>query len=162
MSQDVVDVMQLENKKYFMNEALKEAKKSYNKNETPIGAVVVYDNKIIARAHNLRESKSDSTCHAEVLAIKKACKKLGSWRLEDCDIYVTLEPCVMCAGAMIQSRIRKCYYGASNERFGVHRGPINIFDVEFNHKVEIEGGIMFEECSELISIFFKKIRNNKL
>ena len=163
MNQDVVDVMQLEDKEYFMTEALKEAKKSYDKNETPIGAVVVYDNKIIARAHNLRESKNDSTCHAEVLAIKKACKKIGSWRLENCDIYVTLEPCVMCAGDMIQSRVRKCYYGAKNERFGVHAGPINLFDVEFNHKVEIEGGILKEECSTLISDFFKKLReNNKL
>ena len=149
MNQDIV----------FMKEAIKQAKKAELIDDVPIGAVIVYNNKIIARAHNLRESKNDSTCHAEVLAIKKACKKLGSWRLEDCDIYVTLEPCVMCAGAMIQSRIRKCYYGAKNDRFGVHVGPINLFDVEFNHKVEIEGGIMALECSKLISEFFKNLRN---
>ena len=161
MNLDVVSAMLLEDKEYFMNEALKEAYKSYKKGETPIGAVVVYNNKIIAKAHNLRETKNDSTLHAEVLAIKKACKKLGSWRLEECDIYVTLEPCVMCAGAMIQSRIRKCYYGASNDRFGVHQGSINLFEVNFNHKVMVEGGILALECSKLISTFFKNLRNTK-
>ena len=159
MNQDVVDAMLLENKEYFMNEALKEAKKSFKKNETPIGAVVVYNNEIIARAHNLRESKQDSTCHAEILAIKKACKKLGIWRLEECDIYVTLEPCVMCAGAIIQSRMRNCFYGARNDRFGVHKGPINLFDVNFNHKVNIEGEILENECSKILTDFFKNLRN---
>ena len=135
MNLDVVSAMLLEDKEYFMKEALKEASKSFDKNETPIGAVIVYNNKIIARAHNLRETKQDSTCHAEILAIQKACKKLGVWRLEECDIYVTLEPCVMCAGA------------------------INLFDVNFNHKVNVEGGILEEECSKLVTEFFKKLRN---
>ena len=159
MNQDAVTVMKLEDKNYYMNEALKEAIKSYKKGETPIGAVIVYDGKIIARAHNLRETKNNSLYHAEVLAIEKACKKIGSWRLEECDLYVTLEPCVMCAGAMIQSRIRKCYYGAKNDRFGVHQGPINLFDVNFNHKVNIEGGILSEQCSKIISDFFKELRS---
>ena len=142
-----------------MKEALIEASKSFEKEETPIGAVIVFNNEIIARAHNLRETNQDSTCHAEVLAIQEACKKIGSWRLEECDIYVTLEPCVMCAGAIIQSRIRNCFYGAKNDRFGVHRGPINLFNVNFNHKVNVEGGILEEECSKMISDFFKKLRN---
>ena len=143
-----------------MNEALKEARKSFKKGETPIGAVIVYKNEIIARAHNLRESKKDVTYHAEVLAIKKACKKLKSWRLEDCDIYVTLEPCIMCAGAIIQSRMRGCYYGAKNDRFGAHTGPLNLFEAKYNHKVEVKGGILKEQCSKLMSSFFKEIRNN--
>ena len=159
MNQDVVNAMLSEDKKFYMKEALKEAQKSYKKNETPIGAVVVYKGEIIAKAHNLRESKQDSTCHAEILAIQKACKKLGVWRLEECDIYVTLEPCVMCAGAIIQSRIKNCFYGAKNDRFGVHRGPINLFDVNFNHKVNIEGGILEDECSKLLTQFFKDLRN---
>ena len=158
MNLDVVSAMLLEDKEYFMKEALKEASKSFDKNETPIGAVIVYNNKIIARAHNLRETKQDSTCHAEILAIQKACKKLGVWRLEECDIYVTLEPCVMCAGAIIQSRIKNCFYGAKNDRFGVHQGAINLFDVNFNHKVNVEGGILEEECSKLVTEFFKKLR----
>ena len=146
-------------KEYFMKEALIEASKSFDKDETPIGAVIVYNNEIIARAHNLRETNQDSTSHAEVLVIQEACRKIGSWRLEECDIYVTLEPCVMCAGAIIQSRIRNCFYGAKNDRFGVHRGPINLFDVNFNHKVNVEGGILEEECSKMISNFFKKLRS---
>ena len=159
MNLDVVSAMLLEDKEYFMKEALKEASKSFDKNETPIGAVIVYNNKIIARAHNLRETKQDSTCHAEILAIQKACKKLGVCRLEECDIYVTLEPCVMCEGAIIQSRIKNCFYGAKNDRFGVHQGAINLFDVNFNHKVNVEGGILEEECSKLVTEFFKKLRN---
>ena len=143
-----------------MNEALKEAYKSFKKNETPIGAVVVYNNKIIAKAHNLRESKKDATYHAEILAIKKACKRLKSWRLEECDIYVTLEPCIMCAGAIIQSRIRTCYYGAKNDRFGAHTGPVNLFEAKYNHKVEVEGKILQEPCSKVLTDFFKKMRNN--
>ncbi len=144
---------------YYMREALKEAEKAYKINETPIGAIAVYNNKIIARAYNKREKKQDSTMHAELQVIKKACKKLNSWRLEDVDIYVTLEPCVMCAGAIIQSRIKNVYYGAKNDRFGVHQGVINLFDVSFNHKVNVIGGILEEECSNIISLFFKELRN---
>ncbi|MDE5856381.1 MAG: nucleoside deaminase [Anaeroplasmataceae bacterium] len=141
-----------------MKEALKEAKKAYLKNETPIGAVAVYEDEIIARAHNLRETRQDSTKHAEVQVIQKACKKLGTWRLENVSIYVTLEPCVMCAGAMIQARVENVYYGAKNDRFGVHQGAINLFGVPFNHQVNVTGGILEEECSSMISSFFKDLR----
>ena len=162
MNQDVVNVMMLEDKNYFMKEALKEAKKSYDKNETPIGAVIVYNNKIIARAHNLRESKNDSTCHAEVLAIKKACKKLGSWRLEECDIYITLEPCSMCSGAIIQSRIRNLYYGAKDSKTGAAGSVLDLFSYTFNHKVNVVGGIMEDECSRIIKDFFKELRQKNV
>lgn len=144
----------------YMQEALKEAQKAFDKNETPIGAVAVWKDEIIARAHNLRETKQDATMHAEIQVIQEACAKLGTWRLEEVTIYVTLEPCVMCAGAMIQSRIKKVVYGAKNERFGVHQGPIHLFEVNFNHKVEVEGGVLEEECSSLLSSFFKHLRNN--
>ena len=143
---------------YFMKEALKEAQKAYLKNETPIGAVAVYEDKIIARAHNLRETKQDSTMHAELQVVQKACKKLGTWRLEDVSIYVTLEPCVMCAGAMIQARVKNVFYGAKNDRFGAHQGAINLFGAPSNHQVNVISGILEEECSSLISSFFKELR----
>lgn len=148
------------NHEYFMREALREADKAYLKKETPIGAVAVYDNKIIARAHNLRESKQNALLHAEIQVIDKACKKLGTWRLEEVSIYVTLEPCVMCAGAMIQARVKNVYYGAKNDRFGAHQGAIRLFDVPFNHPIHIEGGILEEECSSKISAFFKNLRSS--
>lgn len=143
---------------YFMKEALKEAKKAYQQEETPIGAVAVYDGKIIARAHNQRQQKQDTTMHAELQVIKRACKKLNSWRLEEVTLYVTLEPCIMCAGAIIQARIPRVYYGAKNNRFGAHQGAIRLFDVPFNHQVEVIGGILEEECSKYISDFFKELR----
>lgn len=143
---------------YFMLEALKEAKKAYTKKETPIGAVAVYENKIIARAYNKRETKQNALEHAELQVIRMACKKLRSWRLEKVSIYVTLEPCVMCAGAMIQAKVGSVYYGAKNNRFGVHQGIINLFQLPFNHYVHIEGGVLEEECSTLISSFFKELR----
>lgn len=146
-------------KEGFMQEAIKEARKAYLKNETPIGAVAVYENKIIARAHNLRETKQNTLQHAELQVIDKACRKLGTWRLEKVSIYVTLEPCVMCAGAMIQARVENVYYGAKNNRFGAHQGAISLFDASWNHKVYVEGGILEEECSELLSSFFKELRN---
>lgn len=148
------------NEKY-MRLALKEAKKAYKRGETPIGAVIVYNDEVIAKAYNLRESKQSVLAHAETLVIEKACKKLGSWRLEECDIYITLEPCVMCSGAIIQARIKNVYYGAKNKRYGCHESAINLFDVEFNHKVNVVGGILEEECSLLISSFFKELRNRK-
>lgn len=145
----------------YMKEALRQAKKAYQMGEIPVGAVIVYEDKIIARAYNKRETSQNSVAHAEILAIEKACKKLGSWRLEECTLYVTLEPCVMCAGAMIQSRIKEVYYGARNERFGVHQGPIHLFDIPFNHQVQVHSGILEEECSSLISNFFKDLRKCK-
>ena len=147
---------------YYMKEAIKEAKKAYLKKEVPIGCVIVYNDKIIARGHNLRETKNSSLAHAEVIAIKKACKKLESWRLEESTIYITLEPCCMCGGAIIQSRIKRVVYGAKDYRFGVHQSIMNLFDVPFNHKVIINSGVLEEECSKMISDFFKELRENKL
>lgn len=145
--------------KYFMKEALKEAKKAYKKLEVPIGAVIVKDNKIIARAHNLRETKKQATAHAEILVIEKACKKLGAWRLEDCDLYVTLEPCAMCAGAIINSRIKNLYIGAMDEKGGAVGSKINLLkDIKLNHTVEVKSGILEEECSKILKDFFKELR----
>ena len=146
-------------KEKFMKEALKEAKKAYEKEEVPVGAVIVKDGKIIARAHNLKETKNSSICHAEILAIQKACKKLGVWRLTDCDMYVTLEPCTMCTGALINSRIRKLYIGTNDEKTGACGSKINLIeDVVFNHKVEIEREIMQKECESILKDFFKFLR----
>lgn len=151
-----------ENKEKFMKEALKEAKKAYEKLEIPVGAVIVKDGKIIARAHNLKESKHDTTKHAEILAIQKASKKLESWRLIDCDMYVTLEPCSMCAGALINARIRKLYIGTLDEKTGACGSVLNLFeDYKFNHKVEVEKGIMQKECEEILKNFFKDLRKIK-
>lgn len=145
-----------------MKEALKEAQKAYDKLEVPVGAVIVKDGKIIARAYNQKEEKNDTTNHAEILAIKKASKKLGSWRLLDCDMYVTLEPCSMCAGALIQSRIRKVYIGADDEKTGACGTKLNLLeDYDFNHKVEIQRGVLKEECENIMKKFFKELRKIK-
>ena len=146
---------------YYMSLALNEAKKAYKKGEVPIGCVIVKDDKVIAKAYNKREGLGLSLAHAEVLAIKKACKKLHDWRLEGCTMYITLEPCVMCSGAIIQSRIPKVVYGALDYRFGTHKSIMNLFDVKFNHTVDIRGGVMEEECSSLIKDFFKDLRSSK-
>ena len=146
----------------FMREALKEAKKAYDKLEIPVGAVIVKDGKIIARAHNQKETKCDTTNHAEILAIQKASKKIKSWRLLDCEMYVTLEPCSMCAGAIINSRIKKVYIGTMDEKTGAVGSVFNLFnDYTFNHKVEYETGILKNECEEIIKSFFKELREIK-
>ena len=146
----------------FMLEALKEAKKAYAKDEVPVGAVIVKDGKIIARGHNLKELKCDTTKHAEIIAIQKASKKLQSWRLIDCEMYVTLEPCAMCAGAMIQSRISKLYFGASDLKTGAVGSVLNLLeDYKFNHQVEFQGGILKNECENILKQFFKELRNRK-
>jgi len=146
----------------FMKVALKEAKKAYEKLEVPVGAVIVKDGKIIARAHNLKETKFDTTKHAEILAIQKASKKLNSWRLIDCEMYVTLEPCSMCAGALINSRIKKVYIGASDKKTGAVGSVFNLLeDYTFNHKVEYEKGVLQDECESILKEFFKKLRKNK-
>lgn len=146
----------------FMKEALKEAKKAYDKLEVPVGAVIVKDGKIISRAHNLKETRYDTTNHAEILAIQKASKKLKSWRLLDCEMYVTLEPCSMCAGAIINSRIKKIYIGANDEKTGAVGSVLNLFDdYTFNHKVEFEKGILKKECEEILKKFFKELRKIK-
>ena len=152
----------MEIKNYYMKQALKEAEKAYQKLEVPVGAVIVKDGKIIARAHNQKETKTDTTKPAEILAIQKASKKLKSWRLIDCEMYVTLEPCSMCAGAMINSRIKKVYIGAMDEKTGAVGSVLNLLDdYTFNHKVEVEKGIMEEECQEILKKFFRELRKLK-
>ena len=149
-------------KEKFMMEALKEAKKAYDKLEVPVGAVIVKEGKSITRAHNLEETKTDTTKHAEILAIQKASRKLKSWRLLDCDMYVTLEPCSMCAGAMINSRIRKIYIGTQDAKTGAVGSVFNLFnDYTFNHKVEAETGILKDECENILQQFFKELRKSK-
>ncbi len=150
------------NNEKWMKEAIKQAKKAAQKDEVPIGCVIVKDDQIIARAYNKREMKQCSTAHAEILAIEKACKKLGSWRLEDCDLYVTLEPCPMCSGAIIQSRIRNVIFGAYDPKGGCMGSNMNINDVRgFNHYPDIEGGILQDECSRLLKEYFKAKRKKK-
>ena len=148
--------------KKFMKEAIKEAKKAYQKLEIPVGAVIVKDGKIISRGHNLKETKTDTTKHAEIIAIQKASKKLNAWRLIDCEMYVTLEPCAMCAGAIINSRIKKLYIGTMDEKTGAVGSVLNLFeDFTFNHKVEVEKGIMQDECKNMLKQFFKELRESK-
>ena len=152
----------MQEKEIYMKKALKEAKKAYDKLEIPVGAIIVKDGKIIARAHNQKETKFDTTKHAEILAIQKASKKLKSCRLIDCEMYVTLEPCTMCAGAIINSRIKKIYIGASDEKTGAVGSVLNLFDdYKFNHKPEYEKGILEQECSEILKRFFKDLRKSK-
>ena len=143
----------------FMMKALAQAKHAYNKGEAAVGAVIVKDGEIIARGHNMKEAKHDVTSHAEIEAIRKASKKLGTWRLEDCDMYVTLEPCPMCAGAIIQSRIRTLYIGAMDNRAGAAGSVVDLFRVnEFNHRVDVVIGLMHEECSKILKVFFNSLR----
>ncbi|MCR5061563.1 MAG: nucleoside deaminase [Saccharofermentans sp.] len=145
---------------HFMLEAIKEAEKALDKKECPIGCVIVKDGKILVRAHNLRLTRGNAICHAEVLAVDKACRKIGDFRLTDCDMYVTLEPCTMCSGAIIQSRIRKVYFGAYEPKSGAVCSCNDIFNVEHghNHKVEYEGGILEEQCAAMMKDFFRYIR----
>ena len=146
----------------FMNEALKEARKAYEKLEIPVGAVIVKNGKIISKAHNLKETKQTATAHAEILAIQKANKKLNNWRLIDCDMYVTLEPCSMCAGALIQSRIKKVYIGAMDYKTGACGSILNLLkDYPCNHEVDIQTGVLKEECEKILKDFFKELRKKK-
>ena len=147
----------------FMREALKEAQKAYDKEECPIGCVIVKDGKIFTRAHNQKVTKGNALSHAEIIAIDKACRKLGDWRLTDCDMYVTLEPCTMCSGAIIQSRIRKVYFGAYEPKSGAVCSCNDIFEVSHghNHKVEHEGGVLECECSAIMKDFFKGLRKKR-
>ncbi len=146
----------------YMKEALKEAKKAASLMEVPIGCVIVQNDKIIARGHNRRNTDKSVLKHAELSAIEEACKKTGDWRLEDCTMYVTLEPCQMCAGALVQSRIHKVVIGAMNPKAGCAGSVINLLQMQgFNHQVEIEKGILEDECSEILSSFFKTLREEK-
>lgn len=149
-------------KERFMKQALKEAQKAYEKEEIPIGVVIVKDGKIIARAHNLKESKNDTTEHAEIRAIKKASKRIKAWRLTGCEMYTTLEPCAMCAGAIIQARIKKVYIGTMEPKTGACGSVLNLLkDFKFNHTVEVEYGILQDECTSIIKRFFKELRKSK-
>lgn len=145
----------------FMKMAYKLALKAYKIGEVPIGAVIVKDGKVIAKAYNKRNFKRLATAHAEILAIEKACKKLNDWRLDDLEMYVTLEPCPMCAGAIVNSRIKKLYFGAYERKSGSVLSNYQIlFKGGLNHTVQAEGGILEEECSTLLKNFFKSKRNN--
>lgn len=146
----------------YMREAYKEAKKAYDLNEVPVGCVIVCDGKIVARAHNLRNSKKNSLYHAEVLAINKSCKKLNKWILDDCSIYVTMEPCIMCAGAILQARMKRVIYGIPQLRYGCVDTMMHLFSYyTFNNKPEVISGIMENEIKELVQTFFKEMRKNK-
>lgn len=150
------------NEEEYMKIALNEAKKAYNKLEVPVGAIIVKDGKIIAKAYNEKEKRKDTTKHAEILAIQKASKKLKTWRLYDCDMYVTLEPCSMCAGALIQARIRKVYIGTMDEKTGACGSVLNLLeDFKFNHKVEVQYGICKNDCEKILKDFFKYLRKSK-
>ena len=158
----MVEKKQCKNDEYFMRQAIKEARKAEALDEVPIGAVLVHDGKILARGHNLREKKQSSLAHAEIVAIEKACRKTGSWRLEDCVLYVTLEPCPMCAGAILQSRIAKVVYGAADPKGGSVGTCFNLYDIPgFNHYPEVLGGVLSVDCAMLLKTFFKQKRIKK-
>ena len=146
----------------FMKEALRQAKKAYAMEETPIGCVLVHEGKIIARGYNKRNKKKNTLAHAEIIVIDKASRVLGDWRLEECTMYVTLEPCPMCAGAIVQARIPKVVIGSMNPKAGCAGSVLNLLEVEgFNHKVKITRGVLEEECSTMLSDFFKELREKK-
>ncbi|MGB4312053.1 MAG: tRNA adenosine(34) deaminase TadA [Natronincolaceae bacterium] len=143
----------------FMALAIEEAKKAFDKEEVPIGAIIIKDNKVIAKAHNLKETFKNAIYHAEILAIKDACNFLGRWRLTDCTIYVTIEPCPMCAGAILQSRIKELVIGAMDTKSGACGSVINLLNNPgFNHRTEIKTGVLERECSQLMEDFFKSLR----
>lgn len=147
------------NDEQFMQEAIKEAEKAWELNEVPIGAVIVYGGEIIARGFNMRETKQTTMSHAELIAMEQANEKVGSWRLEDCTLYVTLEPCPMCAGAIVQSRIERVVFGATDPKAGAAGTLMNILDdARLNHQAEWTGGILEEECKQLLKQFFKELR----
>lgn len=146
----------------FMKEALILAEISASEGEVPVGAVVVCDGKIVGTGRNRRETEKNALCHAEIEAINNACKNLGGWRLFKCDLYVTLEPCPMCAGAIINSRIKNVYFGASDYKNGACGSVVNLFQLDFNHKPNFESGILETECSEILTRFFKNLREKKV
>lgn len=152
----------METKEYYMREALKAAQEALLFDEVPVGAVIVYKGEIIARGFNTRETSQIATHHAEIKAIEEACRYLGSWRLDECEMYVTLEPCMMCAGALILSRIKKVYIGAIDPKAGAVVSVERLLDEKkYNHKVEYEYGILEEECSLLLKEFFRNLRKRK-
>ena len=147
---------------HFMREALQEANKAFGKDEPPVGAVIVRDGEIIARGHNLRESLQDPTAHAEMLAIRAAAANSGGWRLSDCTVYVTLEPCAMCAGAMVLARVYRLVYGADDPKAGAVNSLMNLVsDERLNHQIEVQSGVLAQECGDLLRSFFFFRRRNK-
>ncbi|EJR47796.1 nucleoside deaminase [Bacillus cereus] len=147
---------------YFMQIAIEEAKKAEAIQEVPIGAVIVLDGEVISVAHNLRETEQRSIAHAELLAIDEACKKLGTWRLEDATLYVTLEPCPMCAGGIVLSRVKRVVYGASDPKGGCAGTLMNLLtDERFNHQCEVVAGVLEEECGTLLTTFFRELRKKR-
>jgi tRNA(adenine34) deaminase len=152
----------MRNDEYYMRLAIEEAKKAEQIGEVPIGAVIVHNDEVIAKAHNLRERDQRAIAHAELLAIDEACQKLGTWRLENTTLYVTLEPCAMCAGAIVLSRIERVVFGASDPKGGCAGTLMNLLqEKRFNHQAEVIGGILEQECSELLSRFFRQLREKK-
>ena len=146
-------------KEQYMREALKEAEKAKKLNQVPIGCVIVKDDKIIGRGYNRRMKDKNTLSHAELNAIKKASKKLKDWRLDDCEMYVTTEPCQMCSGAIVQARVKKVYIGCMNPKAGCAGSIMNLLQVDkFNHQVEIESGVLEEECSSMLKDYFKELR----
>lgn len=146
----------------YMKEAIRQAKKAYALGEVPIGCVIVYEGKIIGRGYNRRTIDKNTIAHAEMIAIKKASKKMDDWRLEDCTMYVTLEPCQMCSGAIVQSRMKKVVIGCMNPKAGCAGSILNLLQMEeFNHQVELEIGVLGEECSAMMKQFFKELREKK-
>ena len=149
----------MEQHEKYMREALKQAKKGYLLGEVPIGCVIVHQDRIIARGYNRRNTDKNTLSHAEIIAIRKASKKLGDWRLEDCTLYVTLEPCQMCAGAMVQARISQAVIGCMREQSGCAGSILNILErEEFNHQVKVVRGVLEEECSKMLTMFFQELR----
>ncbi|MGG2085621.1 tRNA adenosine(34) deaminase TadA [Priestia aryabhattai] len=150
------------NDEKYMRLAIDEALKAKDKLEVPIGAVIVQNDEVIAAAYNLRETEQRSVAHAELLAIDEACKKLGTWRLEDATLYVTLEPCPMCAGAIVLSRVKRVVFGAYDPKGGCAGTLLNLLEFEkFNHQAEVVGGMLAEECGSLLTIFFRELRQRK-
>ena len=149
------------NDSFFMNEALKLAREAADEGEVPVGAVVVLGDEIVGRGRKRREKGKNALAHAELEAIDEACKRLGGWRLWQCDMYVTLEPCPMCTGAIINSRIKRLVYGASDYKAGSCGSVVNLFDLPYNHKPETVSGFMQEECAEILTEFFRQLRNKK-
>ena len=146
----------------FMKEAIKQAKKAEAIDDVPIGCVIVHEGKIIARGYNKRNTMKTTLAHAELLAIRKACKKLGDWRVENCTMYITLEPCQMCAGAIVQARIPRVVIGAMNKKAGCAGSILNMLEMkEFNHQVQVTRGVLEEECSRMMRDFFKEMRKKK-
>lgn len=166
MNQDVDIVMKFQKNmktdEYYISEAIKEAKKAYDKGEVPVGCVVVVGDEIVERSHNLRQSKKDATQHAEIIAISNACKKLNRWILDDATLYVTLEPCAMCAGAILQSRVKRVVFGAFEPKFGCCGSVMNLLNnPQFNHQTEVVGGVLDSEVEVMMKNFFKELRIKK-